>query len=79
MSASIMGEGCMWVQKAILLKARPRGCHLVTDEVEQKLTELANCPVGVLHLMSKVQLIRSGTDGQLSLYFQYNTPLPAYA
>ena len=30
----------MWFQKQLQLKARKRGFHLVTDEVEQQLPEL---------------------------------------
>jgi len=39
-----------WVQKDIRLKARPRGFHLVTGEVEAALPELAGFAVGVAHI-----------------------------
>ncbi len=39
----------MWQQHDILLAAKPRGFHLVTDEVLAGL-ELANFKVGLLHL-----------------------------
>jgi len=39
-----------WLQREILLRARPRGCHLVTREIEQALPELARYRVGLLHL-----------------------------
>jgi len=40
----------MWFQKTIRLKARPRGFHLVTDEVLQNLPEIREFNVGILHL-----------------------------
>ena len=40
----------MWLQKTIRLRARPRGFHLVTDEVIAALPELASMEVGLLHL-----------------------------
>ncbi|TPD55246.1 MAG: YjbQ family protein [Thalassolituus maritimus] len=40
----------MWTQKTIQLKARPRGFHLITREVEQALPELADVSVGLLHV-----------------------------
>lgn len=39
-----------WLQREITLRARPRGCHLVTRDVEDALPELARCRVGLLHL-----------------------------
>lgn len=39
-----------WVQKQITLAARPRGFHLVTDEVLRQLPELGQFRVGVAHL-----------------------------
>lgn len=43
----------MWIQKEFKLKARPRGFHLVTDEVLSALPELANIRCGLLHLLLK--------------------------
>ncbi len=43
----------MWFQKEISLKARPRGFHLVTDEVLRQLPELSSIGVGMLHLFIK--------------------------
>jgi secondary thiamine-phosphate synthase enzyme len=43
----------MWIQKEFKLKARPRGFHLVTDEVLRALPELANIRCGLLHLLLK--------------------------
>ncbi|MEC8908768.1 MAG: secondary thiamine-phosphate synthase enzyme YjbQ [Pseudomonadota bacterium] len=40
----------MWTQKTIQLKARARGFHLITREIEQALHELANVSVGLLHV-----------------------------
>ena len=43
-------ENCMWQQTLITLRARPRGFHLVTDELLAGLPELKACRVGLLHL-----------------------------
>lgn len=40
----------MWLQKNIQLAARPRGFHLVTDEVLSALPELTSVEIGLLHL-----------------------------
>ncbi len=40
----------MWQQTLITLCARPRGFHLVTDELLDALPELRQCRVGLLHL-----------------------------
>ena len=40
----------MWSQKTIHLRARPRGFHLVSDEVIDSLPELAGIEAGLLHL-----------------------------
>ncbi len=40
----------MWLQREILLEARPRGFHLVGSEIEAGLPELAQVAVGLLHL-----------------------------
>lgn len=40
----------MWIQKQLFLKARPRGFHLITDEIMQQLPELANYHIGMLHI-----------------------------
>ena len=40
----------MWIQRQITLRARPRGFHLVTDEVESALPELREVQVGLAHL-----------------------------
>jgi secondary thiamine-phosphate synthase enzyme len=40
----------VWVQREIRLRARPRGIHLVGDEIAAELPELAEVETGVLHL-----------------------------
>ena len=40
----------MWLQKQLLLKAKPRGFHLITDEVLRQLPELATINVGMLNI-----------------------------
>jgi secondary thiamine-phosphate synthase enzyme len=40
----------MWLQREISLRARPRGFHLVTDEVLGALPELRDIGVGLCHL-----------------------------
>ncbi len=42
----------IWVQRDIRLQPRPRGFHLVTDEVLAQVAELAEVRVGLLHLHS---------------------------
>ena len=38
----------MWIQREITLRARPRGFHLVTDEVMDAVPELSQLSVGLL-------------------------------
>ena len=40
----------MWLQRDVSLRARPRGFHLVTDEVVRELPELGELRVGLCHL-----------------------------
>jgi secondary thiamine-phosphate synthase enzyme len=40
----------MWIQKEIRLKARPRGFHLITDELLRELPELRNCNIGMMNV-----------------------------
>jgi secondary thiamine-phosphate synthase enzyme len=40
----------VWIQHELTLEARPRGCHLVTREVEDGLPELGDLRVGLCHL-----------------------------
>ena len=41
----------MWLQREVTLDPRPRGFHLVTDEVLGALPELRSLRVGLLHLL----------------------------
>ncbi|MDF3012033.1 MAG: hypothetical protein K0Q78_237 [Cellvibrio sp.] len=43
----------MWYQKEFHLNARPRGFHLITDEIVHKLPELANYKIGLLNILLK--------------------------
>ncbi|NYT78546.1 YjbQ family protein [Alcaligenaceae bacterium] len=40
----------MWFQKELTLVARPRGFHLVTQELVGQLPELASVNVGLMHV-----------------------------
>ena len=40
----------MWLQREIELRPRPRGFHLVTDEIVDRLPELGRIGVGIAHL-----------------------------
>jgi secondary thiamine-phosphate synthase enzyme len=40
----------VWLQREITLSARPRGIHLVGDEIEGELPELGEVQAGLLHL-----------------------------
>ncbi len=40
----------MWMQKDVVLTARPRGFHLVTAEVLDNLPEIRTVHVGLLHV-----------------------------
>jgi secondary thiamine-phosphate synthase enzyme len=41
----------MWIQRQITLASRPRGFHLITDDVLDELPELRELRVGLLHLL----------------------------
>jgi len=41
----------MWLQRRLALQPRPRGFHLVTDELLGGLPELRELRVGMLHLL----------------------------
>ncbi|MEO6859093.1 MAG: secondary thiamine-phosphate synthase enzyme YjbQ [Solirubrobacteraceae bacterium] len=41
----------MWIQREIVLAARPRGFHLITSDVLAELPELSQLRVGLLHLL----------------------------
>ncbi len=40
----------MWIQKTIRLRPRPRGFHLITDEIVHEVPELRQYRVGIMHL-----------------------------
>jgi secondary thiamine-phosphate synthase enzyme len=40
----------MWYQKAFALAAKPRGFHLITNEVTSQLPELIEIEMGLMHL-----------------------------
>lgn len=40
----------MWTQKTLKISARKRGFHLITDEIEQQLPQIADYSVGILQL-----------------------------
>ena len=40
----------MWLQRDVTLRARPRGFHLVTDEITDAVPELRDVHVGLAHL-----------------------------
>ena len=44
------GERMAWVQKQIVLSPKPRGFHLVTEEIVGRLPELGEFLVGTAHL-----------------------------
>lgn len=41
----------MWIQHEVMLKPRPRGFHLVTDEVLRAVPELRDVRIGLLHIL----------------------------
>ena len=40
----------IWIQRQMQLKARVRGFHLITEEIERALPELAQIEMGLLHV-----------------------------
>ncbi len=43
----------MWIQKEICLRSKPRGFHLVTQELLDELPELAGISIGMANLFIK--------------------------
>lgn len=41
----------LWISQTIHLAARPTGFHLITDEVIDAIPQLAQCEIGLLHLL----------------------------
>ena len=58
-----------WIQKQIALRSRPRGCHLVTEEILAALPELARIRVGQLQVFiqhtSASLTINENADGDV--------------
>ncbi|ACA86499.1 secondary thiamine-phosphate synthase enzyme YjbQ [Shewanella woodyi] len=40
----------MWIQKEFNLTSKPRGFHLITDEILNAIEEIASLQIGVLHI-----------------------------
>ncbi|BCN92267.1 hypothetical protein THMIRHAM_00520 [Thiomicrorhabdus immobilis] len=40
----------MWLQKTITLKPKPRGFHLITNELMAQLPELRDIKIGLMHV-----------------------------
>ena len=64
----------MWRQMIITLRPRPRGFHLITDELLGHLPELRQCEVGLLHLWlrhtSASLTINENADGAVRRDFE---------
>jgi len=43
----------MWIQKTVSLSAKPRGFHLITNEVLENIHEICQINVGLFHLFIK--------------------------
>ena len=43
----------MWIQKEISLNPRPRGFHLITDEILQNLQEIGDISIGTMEIFIK--------------------------
>jgi secondary thiamine-phosphate synthase enzyme len=72
----------MWIQHRLKLRARPRGFHLITDEVVQHLPELAELRYGLLHIFiqhsSASLTINENADADVRLDFEthFNRMVP---
>lgn len=74
-----------WAQTLITLKPRPRGFHLITDELVQQLPELAQFSVGLAHIFiqhtSASLCINENADPDVRLdidtYFERQVPRTA--
>ena len=72
----------MWLQKEIRLQPRPRGFHLITDEVLRELPELRDFKVGmmnvfILHTSASLTL-NENADSTVRLDFEryFNRAVP---
>jgi len=43
----------MWLQREITLRAKRRGFHLITNDIENSMPELSHIKIGVMHLFIK--------------------------
>lgn len=43
----------MWIQKEFELKARPRGFHLITEEIVRQVPELSRLRAGIMNVFLK--------------------------
>ncbi len=43
----------MWIQKEFELKARPRGFHLITDEIVQQVPAICRMQAGIMNVFLK--------------------------
>ncbi len=72
----------MWLQREITLNPRPRGFHLVTDEVVQAVPELRSIRIGLLHVLlqhtSASLTINENADPSVRLDFEswFNRAVP---
>ena len=72
----------MWVQRRVELKAKPRGFHLVTEEISLQLPELARLFVGLVHLylqhtsasLSLNENVDPAVRGDMETYFNRLAP-----
>lgn len=64
----------MWLQRLIELRPRPRGFHLLSDEIVAALPEMADLGVGLLHLWlqhtSASLTINENADGAVRRDFE---------
>ncbi len=65
----------MWRQKVLHLQARPRGLHLVTEEIVRQLPELSQIQVGLLHVFlrhtSASLTLNENADPSVRTDFEY--------
>ena len=52
----------MWIQKEISLHPRPRGFHLITNEILQKIQEIGDISIGTMEIFIK------HTSASLTIY-----------
>ena len=72
----------MWVQRRVELKAKPRGFHLVTEEISLQLPELARLSIGLAHLnlqhtsasLSLNENVDPAVRGDMETYFNRLAP-----